>query len=262
MLAAVHGGAVPAPAPPGIADAPGAAPPARLPRFRVLGVNPTQADIDAIALALVTRRLPGIRARPEIAAIADDCWGETARLIFRLESGAHGHFDYRARGGNPLPLRWQFGGFFYGLERGMPTFGPPHGYGIAQLDNWRNAPAGPVFGANPDQVWDFVQNIEQALTLLFDDKASGAYTMLSAHLPAALDQRFRAVLQRETVRRYNGGREFVFNAGQWRIDQAASIPAVNVPYPNQVLGTHVDYGAPHPITFTPADFGPLTGVVP
>lgn len=106
-----------------------------------------------------------------------------------------------------------------------------------------------------------MQNIEQALTLLFDDKANGAYAMLSAHLPAALDQRFRAALQRETVRRYNGGREFVFDAGQWKIDQAA-VPAANVPYPNQVLGTNVNYAAPHPITFTPADFGPVTGVAP
>lgn len=260
---AVHGGRVPGATAASVADAAADLPPARLPRFRVPGVNPTAAQVDQLVEALVDRRLPGIRARPSIALLADICWRTTARLIVAWENGHHGQYDPAA----PARRRWRRNGvdYFVGRERGMPTFGPPHGYGLGQLDNWNAPPVGP----DPDMVWDFVANAEQVLTLIFDDKAASSFATLNAHPPgaaaAAADRaRFRALHQRETVRRYNGGNEFVFRArdGRWRIDPPAWLDPSNVPYPNQVLGTGVNYGDPRPIELTAADFGPESGTVP
>jgi hypothetical protein len=77
-------------------------------------------------------------------------------------------------------------------------------------------------------------------------------------MPAPTDQRWRAAYQREVVRRYNGGHEMAFSAGQWRINPVGGLPA-NIQYPNQILATNVNYAAARPIAFAAADFGPGTG---
>jgi len=261
---AVHGGRVPGAAAATVVDAAAGLSPARLPRFRVPGVNPTAAQVDQLVERLVDRRLPGIRARPEIALLADVCWRETARLIVAWENGHHGQYDPA----DPARRRWtrRRVDYFVGRERGMPTFGPPHGYGLGQLDNWGAPPVGP----NADMVWDFVAHAEQVLSVIFDDKAAVSFGMLNGLPPgaaatAADRARFRALHQRETVRRYNGGNEFVLGRGaaaRWRIDPPADLEPSNVPYPNQVLGTGVNYADPRPIELTAADFGPESGTLP
>ncbi|GAA0923677.1 hypothetical protein GCM10009558_035710 [Virgisporangium aurantiacum] len=248
----VHGGIVPAAAPAAAAPAPVGMPPAQLPRFRVGGTAPSPAELTTLVAALVARRLPGMRGRAEIDALSDECWRVTFVAIVEHESGAHSQYD------NRRPQRRSYtrgvNQFFFTLEPSMPTFGPPHGYGLGQIDNYGNPPR----GASPDAVWDFVANVETMLDIVFNEKAPAAFGLLDDHMPAPTDQRWRAAYQREVVRRYNGGSEMAFSAGQWRINPVGGIPA-NIQYPNQILATNVNYAAARPIAFAAADFGPGTG---
>ena len=57
----------------------------------------------------------------------------------------------------------------------------------------------------------------------------------------------QAVFQREVVKAYNGGTEFVWRRDQWMIS-----PNMNPPYPNHVLHTQIDYDLPRPIAFDQA----------
>ena len=164
----------------------------------------------------------------------------------------------------------------------MPLFGPPHGYGIGQLDLFGTPPA----GATDEQVWSWVENLRAAVGIVLAEKAVAAWALISAHVPSPLDQFTRAVFQREVVRRYNGGREFTWTGTTWAIappwtwlDPAdpGKGPNPNITYPNLVLGTGVVYfrnaagaanqpdGAstqfmyPPPVAFQAADYGPGTG---
>jgi hypothetical protein len=161
----------------------------------------------------------------------------------------------------------------------MPLFGPPHGYGIGQLDSFGNPPR----GADDDEVWDWVANLRAAVGVVLAEKAAEAWTLVSTHAPNPLDRFTRAVFRRETVRRYNGRSEFVWTGATWAVaptltwlDPATKAlgPHPNLLYPNLVLGTGVVYytdatGAPNkpdgantaftyppPIPFTAADYGP------
>jgi hypothetical protein len=250
--------------------------PLRLPAFRVRGLNPSPAaDVDALTDALIEEYHTAHAAEAKIQMLTLDGWKTTVKRIFKHESGQGGSRQFDNRGA----LRPSFGSgtkaLTYGLEDTMPIFGPPHGYGIGQLDF--------IFGrgANEDEVWSFVENIRSAIKLLMDGKAGEAYNVVSGHLPNPIDQRTRAVFQRELVRRYNGGDEFQFEGGAFKIhptklwadkDHHEKGPNPNLLYPNQVLGTSVIYftnaagkantpdGADTqfsmPVTFTAADFGP------
>ena len=253
---AVDGGILPAAAPANAAPAPANLAPARLPRFRVVGTNPVQPRLLTLVERLVDRRLPGMRGRPEVDALADSCWRATFAEIVRHESGAHGQYYPSDPGRQPYTSP-AGNHYFVSLERGTPTFGPPHGYGLGQLDNF----GVPVRGANDDEIWDFVANVLAMLAIVFDEKAPGAFGKLDDHMPAPTDQRWRAAYQREVVRRYNGGREMEFSGGQWRIDPS-DVPPANINYPNEVLGPNVNYADPRPIAFTAAMFGPGTADVP
>ena len=85
----------------------------------------------------------------------------------------------------------------------------------------------------------------------------------------------RAIFQREIVRRYNSGTEFVRHGSTWAIQPSLQWfdpndhsrgAHPNLGYANHVLGTQVVYsqgtGAattfPWPIAFTEADYGPET----
>jgi hypothetical protein len=238
----------------------------RLPEFRVKGLNPTpHSDVEALINALVQERFNLDSAQPRVALLSLACWQTTARLIFAHENGGDHQFDHRGVGRR----RFSSSGnqFFYGHEADMPLFGPPHGYGFGQLDNPPTS---------DDAAWSFVENIRESLRRIMVDKASSAHALISTHMPAAPNQRIRAIYQREIVRRYNGGSEFHWTGSAWGIrpslqqwannsdhSQGAN-PRLN--YPNLVLGTHVTYsmgtGAattfPWPIAFTVADFGPDT----
>ncbi len=250
----------------------------RLPAFRVTGENPQpDADVEALIVALVDQYYDAHSGEARIQLLSRACWETTVLRVFRHESGVrHGYQQFDSRGAlrstfTRAPSR------VYGLEDALPLFGPPHGYGVGQLDS--------IFGRGPndDEVWSFVENIRSGVRLLMEDKATAAYALVSAHLPAPVDQRTRAVYQREIVRRYNGGTEFEFSGGAFVINPSQRYadstdpskgPNLNLRYPNQVLGTGVVYftsaagvadtpdGAatvfPWPITFTAANFGPGT----
>ena len=163
-----------------------------------------------------------------------------------------------------------------------PLFGPPHGYGIGQLDLFSS----PQRGANDDEVWNWVANLRAAAMVVLADKAVAAWKLVGQHVPAQLDHFTRAVFQRETVRRYNGGTEFAWTGATWAVrpsvqwvapDDHGKGPSPNVLYPNLVLGTSLVYytsasgrpnvpdgantqfGYPPPMPFAPANYGPRTG---
>ncbi|MFF5179796.1 hypothetical protein ACFY2Q_17385 [Micromonospora sp. NPDC000316] len=233
-----------------IADAAGVlgSPPAAvpllvLPDFRVLGQNPApNADIEAVIEDFVDEYYNRNQALDRVSILSLACWRRTAMLIFRHESGLRGgynqffpddtgryRYEYRNRD-------WR-----YGKEKNMPMLGPPHGYGMAQLDNWNDPPV----GASADEVWNWVENIRTAVRLIFEYYGDTAYNVVRNHLPNPIDQRSRAVFQRETIRRYNGGgREFRWGNNGWEIQPTMQFQTPNTPadgpnprllYPNQVL---------------------------
>jgi hypothetical protein len=264
-------------------------PVARLPDFRVCGVNPSPADMDVLVPAIVGAnyaRLKAAGGSPGVMSLSLGCWQTTMKAIFDHESGVLGgpsQFDERKSHVSTKDFNAQF----YGFEQYMPLFGPPHGYGVGQIDDDKYS--------SDDTVWSFVANIDAAVRLLFGDKAEPAYTTLTAHpMPGWPDQRFRAILQREAVRRYNGRTEFAWDAkaADWKIvpnpkwsDSTQAAPNPNLLYPDQVFaktpsqaGSAVVYytnaagkantadGAntqfSWPITFAAADYGEGTDQVP
>jgi hypothetical protein len=265
-------------------------PDARLPRFRVMGTNPAPPpDVVALIDALVAEYFTAHAAQPHVALLSLNCWQITARLIFQHENGGNRHFEQRA----PSTRRIRFQGASYGLQRDMPLFGPPHGYGFGQLDS------PPVNqGADDGPAWSFLENIRRAVRQIFRLYGLHAFNYLSTSpaggaafigLAATNPRRQRAIYQRELVRRYNGGREFAFSTGDWRINPSLHQlvhdpppagplrPNARLLYANRVLGpagtapvsyftgngvpndrVHPPFGFPWPITFGPASYGPGT----
>lgn len=229
-------------------------PDCRWPPFRARGLNPPRADVEALINAVVEAFFNANAAVPRIALLPLDVWQTTARLIILHESGKVGfkHFDTAAQRvrftrSSTLVLG-------YGLEGGMPIFGAPHGYGFGQLDF--------VFGRgpNPDEVWSFLENVRTAVRVIMDEKARAAFQRFTQGAGAAAFaalplRRRRAMYRREIVRRYNGGREFTFEAfggqQQWVINARSS----QIQYANEVLGTAINYGN-LPTAFPDTQFGP------
>ena len=252
--------------------------PLRPPAFRVRGINPApDAAVEDLIREVVREYHTANAAQARIQLLPLACWETTVLLVFEHESGVRGgysQFESRGSARRRFPANTERR---YGHEDEMPLFGPPHGFGIGQLDL--------IFGRGPndDEVWSFVENIRSGVRLLMEEKAIAAYGLVQPHLPNPVDRRTRAVYQREIVRRYNGGTEFQWSGGtfvispskRWR-DNADHTqgPNPNLRYPNQVLGTNVTYftnaagqahvadGAntqfPWPIAFTAADYGPGT----
>lgn len=239
----------------GSSSPPAGTPLAMLPTFRVKGVNLPEADRRALVDALVDEFVSAHATDAWVAMLTLAVWQETTWRVLDHESIDGSHFENRGTG------RRRFDGQYFGHEQDMPMFGAPAGYGWGQLDN----PA-----VSDDAAWSFAENARAAIALLIGEKAHSAHTFLSAHLSSPPTRRDRAVLQRETVRRYNGGREFEWNGSDWVISPSLAQrgsdgnPNPRLPYPNTVLGTSVSYwtgtGATAtfswPITFTTADFGP------
>jgi hypothetical protein len=235
------------------------APDLELPHFRVRGLNPPH-PADAVIDVLVADYFNRNSGLPRIALLSLACWQETVRRIMAHEAGFQ--FEHRGAGRRP-----DDSGNWFGHEQDMPLFGFPHGYGYGQHDN------PPV---SDDGAWSFFENIKESVRRIMEDKASGAFATISAHMPTPANQRLRAVYQREVVRRYNGGTEFQWNGSAWEIHPSLSQwansadhsrgPNPRLLYPNQVLGTGVVYFRGHgaatvfnwPIAFTSADFGPGT----
>lgn len=249
----------------------------QLPEFRVRGLNPApRSDTEDLIDACVEDYYNRHHAQAHVASLPLACWQVTTRRILFHESG-YRQFEYRP----DRQRRLRFGNFFYGHELDMPFLGPPHGYGVGQLD-------GPP--VNDDEAWSFVENIRRAVRRIFDEFGREAYNHIRHHLPAPLNQRIRAVHQRELVRKYNGGvgiHEFIWDGTDWVIHpnlrqwrnpaNHAEGPYEALLYPNRVLHPppavdvvyYVGAGAANagagaatvfnwPITFTPANYGPDT----
>ncbi|MEV6692706.1 hypothetical protein AB0M35_14665 [Micromonospora sp. NPDC051196] len=221
---------------------PTAVPLLALPDFRILGQNPVpNAEVEAVIDDLVEEYYTANQAIPRVSILSLACWRRTAMLIFSHESGIRGGYNqFHADAARVARYQYQAGIWRYGHEKDMPLLGPPHGYGVAQLDNWGNPPT----GCNPNEVWSWVENVRTAVRLIFENYGAAAYGVVRDHLPNPIDQRTRAVFQRETIRRYNGGREFRWIDGTWQVqptwqyqttNEPASGPNPRLLYPNQVL---------------------------
>lgn len=225
----------------------------RLPRFRVRGVNPSSAaQRDTLVNAIVHRYYQangGPGGDAWVNVLTEACWQETMRRVIALESQL-GQFDTRTTAWRREEFRNPAAAseLVFGHELDMPLFGPPHGYGMGQLDLIDGPPQRP---ANDDEVWSFVKNLETAVALLIGSKGRAAYNYLSGHIPNPVTRDFQAVFRRDVVRRNNGGREFIWSNNQWMVSpslprwknpaQHRQGPYPNLLYCNQVLGTAVTY---------------------
>ncbi len=225
----------------GSSPAPTNGPIAQLPAFRVEGKNPgTPAELEDMfhgpLASLVEQIARDVFATLGPSRLGVEAWISTLKLLMQHESkGRHFHDD--------RPMNMRFSGVTFGLERGMPLFGPPHGYGIAQLDTPR---------PSANAVWSFAENIRAAARLLMHDKAGASEGALGQVLGS--DRRSRAIFRRDVVRRYNGGREFDVVGGAVH----CRAHSTNLDYPNLVLApvaTAVVYPATGDFPFTDANYG-------
>lgn len=222
-------------------------PPLALPAFRLGGRNLGRTDARNILESLVRERIPATGQ----LTLTQDCWVATAELVI-LPEGGTAMFNWPATRDPNTNTRvhadTSFG--FFGLEAGMPLFGPPNGYGMCQLDP----------PTNQDQFWDYRANMNEGLTRLLNAaRAARARFARGGHYaavarPATTDpaapigsgngsaragmfdhvsaqnawnriadtQRGRAMIQREAIRAYGGGFEFTYFAGAGPDGAAAS----------------------------------------
>ncbi len=244
-----------------------------LPRFRVQGVNPI-ADLNTTIELAVKEYYNAHRGEPSVAALTLNTWIYTVKRILNHEAkktqfgfllehftSHEDKYCYKDPPKNDHP----YGAtqYYYGLEKHMPLFGPPHGYGMGQLDT----PA-----VTDDGAWSFVGNIRGSVRLLMAEKANETYTLLSEHQEDTAH--WRACYQRNVIKQYNSGRhEFKWSGSAWKINpnqaQTTKSGSANLEllYPNKVLNdqTAVVYwtGANEtpvfnwPITFVEANYGEL-----
>jgi hypothetical protein len=107
-------------------------------------------------------------------------------------------------------------------------------------------------------MWNFYDHIRLGIEeLIATQYGKGAYDYLtSLHPLSPTNSLDKAIFLRETVRGYNGGREFVYEDGQWimrpwlwvkekgKPARKAPLNADSRPYANNVLGTGVKYATP------------------
>ncbi|HYQ27982.1 MAG TPA: hypothetical protein VER04_12210, partial [Polyangiaceae bacterium] len=254
-----------APAPPGVefprppltattpTRHPTSSPLTMLPRFRVFGINPAPADVNALVdLQTQTTLAANVATLTHLAFLSVAEWQAVMRNIVNHETAGR---QYQIRSGPQAIVLGPRGNqrtYSYAREQDMPIFGGPHGYGIGQLDPPNNA----------EEIWNFQAAVQTCVNRLLIDKASGARSALnlSGLTRATISVRQRNMFVREAVRRYNGGTEFRFDAtaGDFVIKPRA--PQALFTYPNQVLGTSVAYQdlVPNPRTRAPAIATQLT----
>jgi hypothetical protein len=211
-----------------------------MPTFRVGGVNISQALVIQMLTDAVGKRFTGSDPLLQFAPI--QFWVETALLTVVPESGGAMFTVSGPRGTFLHPNRTN--GVF-GVEAGMPQFGPPSGYGVCQLDP---PILPPTPGAGDDRIWSYAENITAGLNLLrtaatqfLQEWRTGTHFTVVARKalsetvkappliksPEAAvawrqieqSQLGRAMLQRQITRQFGGGREFSFFAttGKWDI---------------------------------------------
>ncbi len=198
------------------------------------------------------------------------CWEDMLIRIFEHESGArqydnHSRYygpDHRRHGTNPSGPSVEM---WFGREKFTPMFGFPQGYGAGQLDPPRNRA----------DMWDTVSNIQGTVERIMVTKGNEAGANMSNYLNTsngtitiADHHRARATFHRDVIRRYNGGREFQWeaSASEYRIRPN---PSSRPQYVNKALGRQaphplaVPYGGSSATVFTSNLFWmPTTGIVP
>jgi hypothetical protein len=196
-----------------------------LPTFRVKGTNPPADAIEKIRDAAIHDVM---RANPnagQVRMLNAEVWRWLAARLVAHESGGK-HFDTST---GRVPYRKMAPYQCHGVQAGMPRFGAPSGFGLIQHD--------PPLGL--DDLWSFYANVRQGMKFLIMTKGGEAYQHLNGlHALDQGSQLDKAVLVRETVRRYNGGREFTREGGHWIIHTTVS--AKYHEYPNVVLDTQGD----------------------
>jgi hypothetical protein len=223
--------------------------------------------MDAIVDALVIDRFNRLAANATGRFLTIAEWQSATRRVVGHETG-HRQFNRRVGRNDigriaferalkvpPTARTSTLFVYLHGKETDMPIFGAPHGYGAPQLDPPQNV----------DQVWDIVTSLRRGVEIFMVEKAASALTDLGAVFPrpgTVLNRRQKNLFLRAAVRRYNGGREFVFDAtaNDWFIRPSVGADRRN--YPNEVLntGTLVPYGDLGPptslprLTFLPAHF--------
>jgi hypothetical protein len=253
-----------APAPPGVefprppqtattpTRHPTSSPLAMLPRFRLFGINPPTADVNALVDLQTQTTIAANATLTHLAFLSVGEWQAVMRAIVTHETGGR---QYQIRSGPQAIVLGPAGAqrtYSYAREQDMPIFGGPHGYGIGQLDPPSNA----------QEIWNFQAAVQACVNRMLIAKAGGAQSALnlSGLTRATISVRQRNMFVREAVRRYNGGTEFRFDAtaGDFVIKPRA--PQARFTYPNQVLGSSVAYQdlLPNPTTRAPAIASQLT----
>jgi hypothetical protein len=133
----------------------------------------------------------------------------------------------------------------------MPKFGAPAGHGLGQHDPPRSV----------QDMWNFYEHIrvgiEELIVTHYGKEAYKYLTDLNPSLSAS-NRLDKAIFLREMVRGYNGGREFVYEQGQWimrpwtwvrekgKPPRKVPLGRDSLPYVNNVLETlHLNY--PHTV---------------
>jgi hypothetical protein len=211
--------------------------------FRVKGDNPAQASaVNDIVDAAVEEVVAANSSAGPVQMLSADVWKRLARQLMFHESGGQ-HFSI---GVAAAVFRERTPYQCHGIQLGMPKFGAPAGYGLGQHDP----------PTSLQDMWSFYEHIRGGIEkLIVGAYGGGAYTYLSSlnalDTGSSLD---KAILLREAVRRYNGGREFVYEQNRWKMKP--SVPTDRRPYVNSVLGTTVHY--PHDVV-TGDDIADLAG---
>jgi hypothetical protein len=223
-----------------------------LPTFRVKGDNPAEASaVESLVDAAVQDVMAAHPNDGPVQMLSAEAWKKLARNLMFHESGGQ-HFS---TGVIRAPFRERTPFQCHGLQSGMPKFGAPAGYGLGQHDPPRSL----------QDMWNFYEHvrlgIEMLITKEFGKKAYDYLTGL--HALSSTSRLDKAIFLRETVRGYNGGRELVYDGGQWKLSpwvgKHSPMPAARRPYVNKVLGTkRITY--PHVIA-TNQDIAALAGTM-
>jgi hypothetical protein len=213
-----------------------------LPTFRVKGDNPPTEEVERLVDAAVEKIMAAHPNDGPVQMLSDKVWKKLARQLVLHESAGE-HFSPRVgRAVYRRPAPFQC----YGIQSGMPKFGAPAGYGLGQHDPPRSL----------QDMWNFYEHIRLGIEeLIVTHYGKGAYTYLTG-LNTSLSSANRldkAIFLREMVRGYNGGREFVYEQGQWimrpwtwagKPPRSAPLGRDSLPYVNNVLRTDVLYRIP------------------
>lgn len=215
-----------------------------LPTFRVKGENPSSAEVSAIIDAAVEDVVAAHPNAGPVRMLSAKVWKELAHRLMSHESGGRQFSESvgRAAFGERTPFQC------HGIQSGMPKFGAPAGYGIGQHDAPRST----------QDMWNFYEHIRLGIEeLAVTTYGGGAYRFLNSLRPgnplSPASRLDKAVLLREVVRSYNGGHEFSFENGEWKMNpwllskgKRVAVANKRLPYANRVLRTRIT--SPHTVT--------------